>query len=167
MPANLENSAVATGLEKVSFHSNPRERQGQRIFRLPHNCTHLTHLTLWQSNSQNSPSKASTECGSWSFRCSSWILKRQRNQRSNWQHPLDHRKSKSSRKTYTSALFTVPKPLTVWITANCGKFLKRWEFQTAWPASWEIWMQVKKQQLEPDIEQQTGSKSGKEYVKSA
>ena len=40
---NLENSAVATGLEKVSFHSNPKERQGQRMFKLPHNCTHLTH----------------------------------------------------------------------------------------------------------------------------
>ena len=43
MPANLENSQVATGLEKVSFHSNPRERQCQRMFKLPHNCTHLTH----------------------------------------------------------------------------------------------------------------------------
>ena len=42
MPANLENSAVATGLEKVSFHSNPKERQCQRIFKLPHSCTHLT-----------------------------------------------------------------------------------------------------------------------------
>ena len=43
MPANLENSAVATGLEKVSFHSNPKERQCQRMFKLLHNCTHLTH----------------------------------------------------------------------------------------------------------------------------
>ena len=42
MPASLENSAVATGLEKVSFHSNPKERQSQRIFKLPHSCTHLT-----------------------------------------------------------------------------------------------------------------------------
>ena len=42
MPANLENSAVATGLEKVSFNSNPKERQCQRMFKLPHNCTHLT-----------------------------------------------------------------------------------------------------------------------------
>ena len=42
MPTNLENSAVATGLEKVSFHSNPKERQCQRMFKLPHNCTHLT-----------------------------------------------------------------------------------------------------------------------------
>ena len=42
MPANLENSAVATGLEKVNFHSNPKERQSQRMLKLPHNCTHLT-----------------------------------------------------------------------------------------------------------------------------
>ena len=49
-------------------------------------------------------------------------------------------------------------PLTVWTTTNCGKFFKRWEGQTTWPASWEIYMQVKKQQLEMDMEQQTGSK---------
>ena len=42
LPANLENSAVATGLEKVSFHSNPKERQCQRMLKLPHNCTHFT-----------------------------------------------------------------------------------------------------------------------------
>ena len=50
------------------------------------------------------------------------------------------------------------KPLTVWITINCGKFWKRWEYQTTWPASWEICMQVRKQQLKLDTEQQTGSK---------
>ena len=42
MPADLENSAVATGLEKGSFHSNPKERQCQGMLKLPHNCTHLT-----------------------------------------------------------------------------------------------------------------------------
>ena len=68
------------------------------------------------------------------------------------------KKQESSRKTSTSALLTMPKPLTVWIKTNCGKFLKRWEYQTTWPASWEICMQVKKQQIEPDMEQQTGSK---------
>ena len=46
----------------------------------------------------------------------------------------------------------------VWITINCGKFWKRWEYQTTWPASWETCMQIKKQQLELDMEQQTGSK---------
>ena len=46
MPANLENSAVATGLEKVSFHSNPKERQCQRMLKLLHNCTHLTSKVM-------------------------------------------------------------------------------------------------------------------------
>ena len=64
----------------------------------------------------------------------------------------------SSRKTSTSALLTTLKPLTVWITTNFGKFFKRWEYQTTWPASWEIYMQVRKQQLELDMEQQTDSK---------
>ena len=54
----------------------------------------------------------------------------------------------------------------VWITINCGKFWRRWEYQTTWPVSWETCMQVKKQQLERDMEQQTGSKLGKEYVKA-
>jgi len=75
-------------------------------------------------------------------------------------------KATEFQKTSTSALLTTPKPLTVWITTNCGKFLKRWEYQTTWPDSWEICMQVKKQQLEPDMGQQTGSKSRKEYSMS-
>jgi len=60
----------------------------------------------------------------------------------------------------------MPKPLTVWTPTNSGKFLTTWEYQTTWPTSWEICMQVRKQQLELDMEQQTGSKSGKEYVKA-
>ena len=75
------------------------------------------------------------------------------------------KKQESSRKTSIFALLTMPKPLTVWITVNCGKFWRRWEYQTTWPASWETYMQVRKQQLELDTEQ-TGSKSGKEYVKA-
>ena len=67
------------------------------------------------------------------------------------------KKWESSRKTSISALLTMPKPLTVWITINCGKFFKMWEHQTTWPASWEICVQVRKQQLELDMEQQTGS----------
>ena len=64
------------------------------------------------------------------------------------------KKQGSSRKTSTSASLTMLTPLTVWITTNCGQFWKWWEYQTTLPASWEICMQVKKQQLEPDIEQQ-------------
>ena len=68
------------------------------------------------------------------------------------------KKQESSIKTSISALLTMPKPLTVWITINCGKFWKRWEYQTTWPASWQTYKQVRKQQLELDMEQQTGSK---------
>ena len=68
------------------------------------------------------------------------------------------KKQESSRKTSISALLTMPKPLTVWINTNCEKFWKKWEYQNTWPASWEICMQVMKQQLELDMEQQTGSK---------
>ena len=69
-------------------------------------------------------------------------------------------------KTSISALLTMPKPLTVWITINCGQFWKRWEYQTTGPASWETYMQVRKQELELDMEQQTSSKLEKEYVKA-
>ena len=68
------------------------------------------------------------------------------------------KKQENSRKTSISTLLTMPKSLTVWITINCGKFWKRWEYQTTWSASWETCMQVRKQQLELDMEQQTGSK---------
>ena len=63
----------------------------------------------------------------------------------------------NSRKTSISALLIMAKPLTVWITTNCGKIFRRWEYQTTWPAFWEICMQVRKQQLELDMEQQIGS----------
>ena len=68
------------------------------------------------------------------------------------------KKQERSRKTSISALLTTPEPSTVWITINCGKFWRRWEYQTTWPASWETCMQVRKQQLELDMEQQTGAK---------
>ena len=63
-------------------------------------------------------------------------------------------------------LYWLPKPLTMWIPTNYGKFFKKWEYQTTWLASWEICMQVKKQQLELDMEQQPSSKLEKEYVKA-
>ena len=66
MPANLENSTMATGLEKISFHSSPKQRQCQRMLKLPHSCIHLTRA-------QNSPSQASTVREPWTSRCSSWI----------------------------------------------------------------------------------------------
>ena len=80
---------------------------------------------------------------------------------------MDHRKSKRiPEKTSTSPSLTTLKPLTVWITTNCGKFLKRCEYQTTIAASCETYMQVKKPYLEPDMERWTGSKLGKEYIKA-
>ena len=75
------------------------------------------------------------------------------------------KKQESSRKTSTS-LLTMPQPLTMWIKTNCGKFFKRWEYHTTKPASWEMCIPAKKQQLELDMEQQTGSKLWKEYIKA-
>ena len=77
-----------------------------------------------------------------------------------------YKKQENSRKTSTSASLTTLKPLTVWITTNCGKFLRRWEYQITLSASWENYMQVKKKQLEMEMEQRTGSKLGKEYIKA-
>ena len=94
------------------------------------------------------------------------IKTRQRNQRSNCQHLLGIIKAKEFQKTSISALLTMPKPLSLWITINCVKFWKRWECQTTWLATWETSMQVRKQQLELDLEQQSGSNSWKEYIKA-
>ena len=122
MPANLENPSGATGLEKISFHSNPKEGQCQRMFKLPHNCTHLTGQ---QSNVQNSPSQPSTyvNCELPDVQAGFRKGRGTRDQVANI-----HWKIKTARefqKTSTSALLTTSKPLTVQITANCGKFFKR------------------------------------------
>ena len=96
-----QNSAVATGLEKVSFHSNPKERQCQRMLKLLHNCT---HLTCQQSNAESSPSEFSTIHEPRTSRCSSWIQKKQSNQRIRLPASIrSSNKQESSRKTSTSS----------------------------------------------------------------
>ena len=67
-------------------------------------------------------------------------------------------KAREFQKNIYFCFIAYAKALTMWITINCGKFWETWEYQTTWPASWEICMQVRKQQLELDMEQQTGSK---------
>ena len=125
MPANLENSAVATGLEKVSFHSIPKKVNAEECSNY-HTIALISHVSkvmlkilqarlqqyvklqmfkLDLEKAEEPEIKLSTSSGS-------------------------SKKQKSSRKTSTFALLTKPKPLTVWITTNCGKFLKRWECQT-------------------------------------
>ena len=97
-----------------------------------------------------------------------------------WSVIKSHRPSKSDSLRILSPLCQTPRlgsllwipelsqqcEHTVWITTNCGKFLNRWKHQTTLPASWETCMQVEKQLLEPEMEQQTGSKLQKEYVKA-
>ena len=132
MPTNLESSAVATGLEKVSFHSSPKERQYQRMFKLLHNCN---HLTCQQSKAQNSPSQASTVHEPRTSICSLWVQKRQRKHRDQIANICwIIEKAREFQKKSTSALFTMPKTLTMWNTTNCGKFFKRWKYQTTLPA---------------------------------
>ena len=76
------------------------------------------------------------------------------------------KKHGNSSETSTSASLSILKTLTVWITTKCGKFLKRWEYQTTFLVSSETCMQVKKQQIELYMEQWIGSKLGKEYIKA-
>ena len=155
MPANLENSAVATGLEKVSFHSNPKERQCQRISNY---CT--IALISHASKVMFKFSKPGFS-NRWTRNFQMFKLVLEKEEEPEIKLPTSAgslKKQESSRKTSISDLLTMPKPLTVWITINCGKFWKRWEYQTTWPASWETYMQVRNQQLELDMEQQTGFK---------
>ena len=153
MPANLENSAEATGLEKVSFHSNPKKRQCQRKL----NCS---TIALISHNSKVMIKILQARLQQYvNFHMFKLVLEKA--EEPEIKLPTftgSSKKQESSRKTSISALLTMLKPLTLWISINCGNFWKRWEYQTTWPASWETYMQVRKQQLELDMEQQTGSK---------
>ena len=93
-------------------------------------------------------------------------FRKSRDTRPNCQHPLDNQKSKRVPEKHLLLFHWLHQSLWLCGSQQTGKFLKRWEYQTTLPASWEICMQVKKQQLELDMEQQTGSKSGKEYIKA-
>ena len=110
----------------------PKKGKYQRMFKLPHN---YTHRTCQQSNAQNSPSQASAVLELRTSRCSNWIQKRQRNQRSNCQHLLDYRKSKGFQKVIYLCFIDYVKAFDCVDSTNCGKFLKRWEYQTTLPAS--------------------------------
>ena len=119
MPANLENSAVATGLEKVSFHSNSKERQCQRMLKLLHNAL-ISHaskvmLKILQASLEQymNSELPDVQAGFREGRGTRYQIANIR-----W----TSKKQEISRKTFTSVLLTTPKPLTVWITTNCGKF---------------------------------------------
>ena len=126
--------------------------------------------SLWLYGSkqtvENSSSQASAIREPWNFRCSTGFRKGRGTRDKIPTSAGSWKKQESSRKTSISALLTMPKPLTLWITMNCGQFWKWWKYQTTWPASWETCMQVRKQQLELVMEQQTGFKYEKEYIKA-
>ena len=139
---------------KGRFPCNPQERWFQRMFNY-HTVALISHATKVISSS-----KSTTLHELWNSRCSTCILKSQRNQRSNYQHPLDHQKSKQeiSSKISPYALLQMAKILQWQSLWQCGSqqsvknFFNRWEYQATSSASWEICVQVKKQQLELDIE---------------
>ena len=119
MPANLENSAVATGLEKVSFHSNPKERECQRCSNY-HTIALISHATkvmlkILQARLQQYMNRELPDVQS-SFRKGRGT----RDQIANICWIIE--KAREFQKTSISALLTLQKPLSVWITINCGKF---------------------------------------------
>ena len=152
MSANLENTAVATGLEKVSFHSNPKERQCQKMFQLPHNCI---HLTCQQSNAQNSPRQALTIRELLDVQAGFRKGRGTRDQIDNIHWII--KKAREFQKNMYFCFINYAKAF------DCVDHNKLWnilqqEYQITLPASREICMQVKEQQLKLDMEQQTGSK---------
>ena len=121
MPANLKNSAVATGLEKVSFHSNPKERQCQRMLILPHNCKLISHaskvmLKILQARLQQYVNSELPDVQA-GFRKGRRIRDQSANIRCIKEKAREFQEK-------TSAALSMPKPLTVWIRKNCGKFFK-------------------------------------------
>ena len=154
LPANLENSAVATGLEKVTFHSNLKESNAKE-------CSNYRTIALISYASKVMLKILQGRLQQlWTMNFQMFKLVLEKAEEPEIKLPKyagSLKKQESSRKTTISVLLTMLKPLTVWIT-NCGQFWKRWEYQTTWPASWEAYMQVRKQQLELDMEQQTSSK---------
>ena len=146
------NSAVATGLEKISFIPIPKKGNAKECSNY-----HTIALISHASKVMLKPGFSNT----WTVNFQLFKLVLEKGEEPEIKLPTSEgssKKQESSRKASISALLTMPKPLTVWITINCGKFWKKWGYQTTWSASWEICMQVRKQQLELDMEQQTGSK---------
>ena len=155
MWANLENSAVATGLEKASFHSNPKERQCQKcsnyctVALISH--TSKVMLKILQARLQlyMNHELPDVQAG---FRKGRGT----RDQIANIRWIIA--KAKEFQKNIYFCFIDYAKAFDSVDHNKLWKILKRWEYQTTWPVSWEICMQVRKQQLELDMEQQTGSK---------
>ena len=132
------NSEVGIGLEKVGFHSNAKECSNYCTIALI-SYTSKVMLKIVQARLQQYMNHELPD-GQAGFRKGRGTGDQITNTETG-----SSKKQESSRKTSISALLTMPKPLTVWITTKCGKFFKRWEYQATLPVSWEMCMQVKKQ----------------------
>ena len=167
-PTNLENSTVATGLGMVGFHSNPKKRHCQKNVQTTAQL-HSSHRLAKQCSKFSKPDFNKT-----------------------WTHELPDvqagfRKGRGTRDQIANIHWIIKKSkrvpekknllLLYWLcqslwlcgSQKTGKFWKSWEYQPTWPASWEIYMQVRKQKIELDMEQQTGSNLGKacsKYIKA-
>ena len=132
MPANLKNSAVATGLEKISFIPIPKKGNAKecsnycRIALISH--TSRVILKIVQARLQRYVDHELPDVQVDLEKAEEPEIKLPTSTGSS-------KKQESSRKTSTSASLTIPQPLTVWITTNCGKFLKRWDYKTTLPPS--------------------------------
>ena len=154
MPANLENSAVATGLEKIVFISIPKKGNDKQCSNY---CTValISHVSKVMLKILQVRLQQYVNCELPDVQAGFRKGRGTRDQITNIRWIME--KAREFQKTIYFC-FTEYAKASVWITVNCGKFWKRWEYQTTWPASWETYMQIRKQQLELDMEQQTGSK---------
>ena len=151
MPATMENSAVATGLEKSVFIPIPKKGNVKECSNY-HTIalilyTNKVMLKILQTRLQQYMNHELPDVQT-GFRKGRGT----RYQIANIRWII--RKASESQKDISFCFIDYAKAFDVWITTNCEKFLKRWEYQTTLPASWEICMQVRKQQLELDMEQQ-------------
>ena len=145
MPANLENSAVATGLEKVSFHSNPKEHLDYCTIALISHASKVM-LKILQARPQQYVNRELPDVQA-GFRKGRGT----RDQIANIHWVIE--KAREFQKNIYFCFIDYTKAFDCVDHNKLWKIFKRWEYQTTWPASWEICMQVKKQQLELDMEQ--------------
>ena len=134
-----------------------------QIFKLPYNCAHFTLARSCSKSFKLGFSSIWTE----KFQMYKLDLEKAEEPEIKYQHLLDHRKSKPIPAKHQSLLHWLHESLWLCGSQQTRKFWKRWEYQATIPASWQICMQVKKQELELDVKQWTGSKLGKEYLSAA
>jgi len=164
MPANLENSAVARGLERIIF--TPISKKGN-----DKECSNYCSVALISHTSKvmlKIHHARLQHYVNWELPDVQAGFRKGRGTRDQIAklHWIIGKAKEFQKKTSTSVSLMMLKPLTMWIITNYGNFFKRLENQTTLPASWEICMQVRKQQLEQEMEQQTDSNLGQECIKA-